>query len=531
VTTRRTDFPSGGEVAPGPPAIESPLVPGGVVGDGRYRLLAQFGVDDRVNAQLWRARDGQLRRDVALTLLVGEPSQAAAAHAARRTLERAAHTARLSHPGMARVLDVLSLGNGVNPGEGLLGIVVADWSQGTDLIDLISDHPLPGGTAARLLEPLAGAVQVAHQSGLVLGIDHPQRIRVTPDGGLRLAFPAPLPESTLRDDVRGLGAILYLLLTGTWALPGGPAGLPPAAIGANGQVVPPSALRLNVPEELSVAAVRSLDETTAAGIRTSTTLIGVLERITEDDAPTEFIPPVGKLGLTGSVLAGADDDMSAETTVWTTAPPTDDKARKRKLLIGVSALGLATLAVLIWIGSLLVSFFSDDGTGTAGPTVGATSGPSPGAPPNASKPVPTGPIKPAGVVEYNIKGEPDNPKRANNSVDGNPKTSWKTSVYKQQFPTFKPGIGLIVSFAEPVKFATVAIDSPSEGTVVQVRSSPSDKPALDQTKVIGEATLGNGHTEIQLASSEPTQFVIIWITKLGNGNVSQLDEVGFVRAQ
>jgi hypothetical protein len=66
---------------------------------------------------------------------------------------------------------------------------------------------------------------------------------------------------------------------------------------------------------------------------------------------------------------------------------------------------------------------------------------------------------------------------------------------------------------------------------VQVRSSPSDKPALDQTKVIGEATLGNGHTEIQLASSEPTQFVIIWITKLGNGNVSQLDEVGFVRAQ
>jgi hypothetical protein len=504
---------------------ESPLVPGGVVGDGRYRLLAQFGVDDRVGAQLWRARDGQLRRDAALTMLVGEPSQAAAAHAARRTLERAAHAARLSHPGMARVLDVLSLGNGINPDEGLLGIVVADWSQGTDLIDLIAEHPLPGGTAARLLEPLASAVELAHQSGLVLGVDHPQRIRVTPDGGLRLAFPGPLPEATLHDDVRGLGAILYLLLTGTWALPGGPEGLPRAAIGPNGLVIPPSALRLNVPEELSVAAVRSLDDSTAAGIRTSTTLIGVLDRIAEADQPTEFIQPVGSLD---AGLAVTDDD----TTVWTTAPPVRDQSSKRKLAIGVSVLGAATLAVLIWIGSLLVGFFSDDTSTATGPTVEATETPGPaGGPPNASKPVPSGPIKPAGVVEYNIKGDPDNPKRANNSVDGNQKTAWKTSVYKQQFPTFKPGIGLIASFAEPVKFATVAIDSPSANTVVQIRSASSDKPNLAETKVIGEATLGAGHTEISLANAEPTQFVVIWITKLGEGNVSQIDEVTFVRAQ
>jgi hypothetical protein len=224
--------------------------------------------------------------------------------------------------------------------------------------------------------------------------------------------------------------------------------------------------------------------------------------------------------------------VCADTTVWTSAPPVQDQSRKRKLIVGVSVLGAATLAVLIWIGSLLIGFFSDDTSTATGPTVEATQTPGKGgAPPNASTPVPTGPIKPAGVVEYNIKGDPDNPKRANNSVDGNQKTSWKTSVYKQQFPTFKPGIGLIASFAEPVKFATVAIDSPSEGTVVQIRSAPSDKPNLDETKVIGEATLGAGHTEISLANAEPTQFVVIWITKLGNGNVSQIDEASFVRAQ
>ncbi|MGH3629898.1 MAG: hypothetical protein ACRDRL_20970, partial [Sciscionella sp.] len=45
------------------------LLPGGVIGDGRYRLLAQLGADSRIAAQLWRARDGQLSRDVALTVL------------------------------------------------------------------------------------------------------------------------------------------------------------------------------------------------------------------------------------------------------------------------------------------------------------------------------------------------------------------------------------------------------------------------------------------------------------------------------
>src|SRR5215510_9922172 len=120
VATRRTESMTGELTPGGEPGGEGFLLPGAVIGDGRYRLLAQFGVDERVNAHLWRARDGQLRRDVALTMLVGEPGESRAAQAARRTVERAAHAARIGHPGMARVLDVLSLGNGIGPDEGLL---------------------------------------------------------------------------------------------------------------------------------------------------------------------------------------------------------------------------------------------------------------------------------------------------------------------------------------------------------------------------------------------------------------------------
>ncbi|HEV8560958.1 MAG TPA: protein kinase family protein [Actinophytocola sp.] len=520
MTTRRTEFP-GGEGQPVAPATDESLVPGAVVGDGRYRLLAQFGVDERISAQLWRARDGQLRRDVALTMLVGDAGNAPAAQAARRTIERAAHAARIGHPGMARVLDVLSLGNGIAPNEGLLGMVVADWSQGTDLIDLVTDRPLPPGTAARLLEPLASAVEVAHHAGLVLGVDHPQRIRVTPEGSLRLAFPGPLPDATLRDDIRGLGAILYLMLTGSWPLPGGSEVLPHAAIGPNGMVVPPSMLRLQIPEELSMAAVRSLEDTSVGGIRTAATLIEVLARVADTEEPTELLRPAGP---------GADGGDEG-STVWTTRPPARDRTRTRKLVIGVSVLGVATIGVLIWLGTLLIGFFSDDTSVASGPTVQATRPSSPGAPPNAAPPQPAGPIQPAAVSVYNIKGDADNAKRANNAADGNQKTVWRTAKYKQQFPVLKPGIGLIASFAEPLRFATVTIDSPSAGTQVEIRSAPSDKPALEDTKVIGKATLTAGRTEIKLDNAEPTQFLIIWISQLGEGNISEVAEVGFVRAQ
>ncbi|WP_026421785.1 protein kinase family protein [Actinokineospora inagensis] len=501
------------------------LVPGGVVGDGRYRLLAEFGLDERVDAHLWRGQDNQLRRDVALTLLVGDPANATAANGARRVLERTMHAARITHPGTSRVLDVLGPGNGIGRDEGLLGIVVADWSQGTDLVDLIAEHPLPPATAARLLEPLAAAVELAHHSGMVLGVDHPQRIRVTPDGTLRLSFPGPLPEATLQDDVRGLGAILYLLLTGRWPLRNAPA-LPHAPLAPDGQVVPPRALFGYIPYELSSAAVRSLADDATGGIRTSAGLLRVLERAKQNEDATQAIAAIPP-----------DDDEGVEDddgTVWTTRRPANDRAKRRKLAIGVTVLAVATVGVLAWVGMELISFFGDSSPTSGGPTVVATAPGSAGGNSGSAAPKPPQPgtpIQAAGVEVFNTKGTPDNPRKANRAVDGDQKTSWKTDKYQQPFPALKPGVGIMASFAESVPFAEVVIDSPSSGTVVEVRTAPSEKPALEETKVIGRATLQAGQTKLQLDTAEPTQHLLVWITTLGDGNVSELTEIGFVRAQ
>jgi hypothetical protein len=506
------------------------LAPGRVVGDGRYRLLAQFGIDERADAHLWRARDGQLRRDVALTLLVGDPADAESARAARRTLERATHASKFGHGGVARVLDVLSLGSGITSTEGLLGVVVAEWTKGSDLVDLVADRPVAPAAAARMVQALAEAVEHAHQSGLVLGLDHPQRLRLTANGALKLAFPGPLPDATLRDDVKALGAVLYLLLTGRWALPGGPTAIPAAPLTPAGRIVPPRSLVPAVPVELSSLAVRTIEDGDHGGIRTSSAILRVLDQVAEAEERTELIKAVG-----------GDAQTDEDGTIWTTKKPVKDAAKRRKLALGVTVLVVAAVGVLAWIGMLLISFFQNDPTST-GPKLNVGAPPSSSqaaAPPQQSKapalaptPAPaTGqPVTPAGVSVYNPGGTGDSPNRAKYAIDGNPATVWRTDQYQQQLPALKTGVGLLVNFQRPINLSQVVIDAVSAGTKVEIRVADSKNPQLNATRVVGSGDLSSAQTTISLQQPQQTQYVVVWITQLGTsgGNfVSQIGDLTF----
>ncbi|HEX2130431.1 MAG TPA: hypothetical protein VHH15_02645, partial [Actinophytocola sp.] len=209
-----------------------------------------------------------------------------------------------------------------------------------------------------------------------------------------------------------------------------------------------------------------------------------------------------------------------------------DKARRRKLAVGVTALAVATVAVLAWVGMMLIDFFGDDTGGdnvvviTPDPTEQNQSQ-SQSQPPS---PPPAEPIAPAEVAEYNPEGTEDDEANAGNVTDGDPATLWETDKYDQPFPALKPGVGILASFADPLRFTSVTVESPSPGTVVEIRSAPSPDPELDETTVITSQELQEGRTEIELPDAEPTQYLIVWITTLGEGNESALAELEFVRA-
>jgi len=333
---------------------------------------------------------------------------------------------------------------------------------------------------------------------------------VSPGGRARLAFPGAPPENTPHDDIRGLGAALYLLLTGYWPLPGGAGGLSPPPLERDGSPVSPRTLRPDVPVELSTLALRCLAGSSTAGVHTGAAVQRVLE-FNASVGDTELLPTMDK-----EQPAPSDPEQAR-------------KERRVRLVMSVVALVGAMLLILGYVGMQLASVFSDGPDGPAlivgGPPPAAPGqpGPPPGAPP--------APIPVTDLSVYDISGEgtPDNEDDVGLLVDGDRSTGWSTDSYFQQFPAYKEGLGVMMRFEQPIAVSSVTIDSPSPGTVLEVRAAPGPDAALDETTVLGSATLGNGSTQIQLRPGPPTRYLLLWITGLGGGgdhNKSELSEVG-----
>jgi hypothetical protein len=167
--------------------------------------------------------------------------------------------------------------------------------------------------------------------------------------------------------------------------------------------------------------------------------------------------------------------------------------------------------------------------GSAAPAGGGAAG-QPGDP--AAAPIAEAAIKAVGASVYDNAGDRDNAGRVSRVIDGDPDTGWRTFNYRQQFPALKPGVGIMTSFASPVQLSGLAIDSPSAGTEVEIRSSPSPDAALADTVVMARATLDNGVTTVSLSNSQPVQYVLVWITHLGGSgseNSTEIREVSFRR--
>jgi hypothetical protein len=508
------------------PAEAHPATAAGALLAGRYLLGSRVGSDAAAGAEFWRAEDTVLRRDVAATVLrrlgTGPDDDADVARAGD-IIARALRSGNFEHPGCARLLDVLGPGASGLP-DGVVAAAVAEWVPGSSLAEAVADGLLKPLAAARALQPLAAAVEAAHRHGLVLGCDHPQRVRVTHDGRAQIGFALPRPELTAVDDVRGLGAVLYTLLTAQWPLSAADAaraGLAAAERGPGGAPVPPSAVRPGIPVELETVAVGALGADDQAGrVRTAAAVRALIDEVVAEADRMVLFPP-------------EHDGVPPEPgDVWQprdAAPRRVDPGRRRKLAVGMAGLGLCVLGAAGYAGAQLGSVFGDQ---TPAIVVGGSV--PPGDPRSGAARQMSGDavVRAVGASVYDDKGDKDNAGKVSRVIDGDPDTGWKTFSYRQQFPALKPGVGVMTSFASPVQLSSLDIDSPSPGTEVEIRSAPGPDARFTDTVLLRHATLDDGVTTVSLADSQPVQYVLVWITRLGGGgteNITEIREVSFHR--
>jgi eukaryotic-like serine/threonine-protein kinase len=133
-----------------------------------YRVLEQIGAGGM--GVVYRARDEQLDRDVALKILHTELSSESRRHALRR---EARSLARLSHPNVATVFEFGS--------EDGMDFLVAEYIPGQTLDASLVNGPLPERDVVRLGLQLVEGLEAAHEQGVIHRDLKPANLRFNPD--------------------------------------------------------------------------------------------------------------------------------------------------------------------------------------------------------------------------------------------------------------------------------------------------------------------------------------------------------------
>ena len=141
---------------------------------GAYRILSVLGVGGM--AEVYRARDIKLRRDVAIKVLppafTADPERVARFEHEARTL------AMLNHPHIGAIY-------GFEEHDGIR-VLVLEIIEGSTLANRVADGPVPLMQALGFARQIAEALEAAHGRGIVHRDLKPANISITPDDTVKV---------------------------------------------------------------------------------------------------------------------------------------------------------------------------------------------------------------------------------------------------------------------------------------------------------------------------------------------------------
>ena len=273
-----------------------------------YRIVEQIGAGGM--GVVYRARDEQLERDVALKVL---PAGMLSDEGARKRFRKEALAlAKLNHPNIAIVHEF-----GTEDGTDFL---VTEYIPGLTLDAKLALGPLPPREVLSYGMQLAEGLSAAHEQGVVHRDLKPGNLRITPDGRLKIldfglaqliprssglgvtetashiqqelsgTLPYMAPEqlrglpADVRTDTWAVSAVLHEMATGKRAFPENSGPMLIDAI-LNLDPVPPSKLNRNVSPGLEGVIVKGLAKDPKQRYQTARELRADLERLTVGTLP------------------------------------------------------------------------------------------------------------------------------------------------------------------------------------------------------------------------------------------------------
>ena len=269
---------------------------------GHYRLLEKVGKGGM--GVVYRARDTQLERDVALKVL---PAGLLADQAARKRFRKEALAlAKLNHPNIEAVYEFDTQDD--------VDFLVMEYIPGVTLDEKLAAGALPEKEVLRLGAELAQGLAAAHAEGVVHRDLKPGNLRVTPDGRLKildfglatLLRPGADPDVTVsltsglgplgtlpymapeqlrgeradaRTDIYAAGAVLYEMATGQRPFPETHGTRLIDSI-LHQAPEPPSVVNRRIPPALEAVILKALDKEPERRYQSAAELRVDLERMT-----------------------------------------------------------------------------------------------------------------------------------------------------------------------------------------------------------------------------------------------------------
>lgn len=453
--------------------------------DGRYALDVQ--ISSSLSSPIWRAMDQSLKRWVTLILLPTSDLRSV------KLLQECQQAAVNDRRDVVSILDVvpdgkISSGTDSNSQDRYVGIVT-EWLDGETLDRLIvrRGEVLPVEQALRQLGIIANTLMHAHSLNVFHRRLRPhnvifsqgQEVRLT-GFGVDSALLGPDSMDGVAQDIKGVGQLLFVMITGMWPL-GSVDSLPAALSDGGSGLVLPSQVHGGVSSYIDRLYQRTQDGT-------YTSMRQLLDALS-----------VGEVEESES-LQSRVSRLTASSVTW--SPPESSQSSRVRTSV------IAGLSVLVfgWIGwQLLTSNFQRSEA-----PVAILASPLP----SIAVPQATGEVaKAVTVTSYDPLGDnEENADQALLAIDSDNETAWTTASYNTSDMSGKAGVGLLVDLGVEKEVYSVEIDFISAGHTAEIYVVNSTEPDFATELKFGDTNPNESSSEISSTDPVSGRYVLVWLT-------------------